>query len=195
MKSIVLQTGGIIFVGLAIGVADAFVLRPLEVERKDPGVPVVTPGPSAQPKAPMPKPDAPQAVAPSPAGTTNFSPTAQDAMPKGHITLTLAKQLFDAQSAIFVDARKMELFEAAHIAGAFKIELHDFQQGDPQILMMIPRDSQVVIYCTGGNCDESEKVAQMMQGSGYAKCFVLHDGLPGWQAMGWPTEQGRGMMP
>lgn len=198
MRSIIGQVAGIIVLGSLIGAADAFVFRRLSTEREPPPAPVIpVQETGAKPVVPDQHSASEQASPPTAPATalTNFAPTPQDKLPSGHITLATAKQMFDAQAAVFVDARKMELFEESHVAGAFKIELHDFEQGDPQILMLIPRDSQVVIYCTGGNCDESEKVAQMMQGSGYSKCYVMHDGLPGWQAMGWPVEQGRGMMP
>lgn len=187
-RPILIQVVAIVGLGLALGVADAFVVRPLKTERVAPPPPTVpdTPAPTLS--------STPTTAAPSVPGAA-FTPTSQEAMPAGHITLAVAKRLFDAQGATFIDARKMDLFEASHIPGAFKIELHDFEQGNPPILMMIPRGAQLIIYCTGGNCDESEKVAKMLQGSGYPQSYVLHDGLPGWQGMGWPTEQGRGMMP
>ena len=45
---------------------------------------------------------------------------------------------------------------------------------------MIPRSSVLVVYCSGGDCDESEAVARMLTGSGYKSTYVMHDGIPGW---------------
>lgn len=200
-KPILLQIATIVVVGSLIGVADAFVLRPvrlgMEVPKKAdfdfPSTNGVKPAPHDT--SPVPANAHPAATAPASQPKTDFKPTPADQLPAGHITLDDGKKAFDNQSAAFVDARKAELYEAAHIPRAFKIELHDFSAGDPQVLMMIPRDSNVIVYCSGGNCDESVKVAEMLNGSGYKNVYVLHDGLPGWQAMGWPTESGKGMMP
>ena len=60
------------------------------------------------------------------------------------------------------------------------------------MLAAIPRDATLVVYCNGGNCDESEQVAKLINGSGYQKVYVMHDGIPGWQAMGYPSEEGEG---
>ena len=108
---------------------------------------------------------------------------------KGHITVEEAKGLFDA-SAIFIDSRKPEPFAAGHVKDAYRLELADFRDGDPALLGLIPRDSYVVVYCSGGHCDESEAVAQMMDASGYKKVYVMHDGFPGWQAAGHPVATG-----
>lgn len=221
-RPIVVQVIVIITLGTLIGVADAFVLRPVRLGMEKP--PEVDFGPkgsktgaespkpsttdansSKQPEKqpehqvntqpdPTPKTSA-TAAAPVAAPAGDFKPTPKDQLPQGQITLEEAKQAFDNQSATFIDSRKMESYEAAHIPGAFKIELHDFSTRDPQVLMLVPRDSNIIVYCNGGNCDESVKVAEMLNNSGYKKVYVLHDGLPGWKAMGWPTETGKGMMP
>ncbi len=145
-----------------------------------------TPAPAAaQPTAP---------ASPAAAPAADFKPTPKDKLPTGHITLDDAKALFDA-GASFIDSRRKELYEQSRVPGALRVELSDFSKGDPQALMLVPRDAFVVVYCNGGNCDESEKVAQMLNNSGYTKVYVLHDGLPGWVNMGWSTESGPGLIP
>lgn len=215
-KPIIFQVGAIIAVGVIIGAGDAYVFRPIKVSREVEKIP--TPPAPDQPAPTQPATTQPattqtattqtsttqadpskSSVQPTPATSapapvdSTYRPTPQGELPAGHITLDQAKAWHDQQAATFVDSRKRESFIAAHIPGAYRIELHDFSQGDPQILAVIPRDGIVIVYCTGGNCDESEKVAQMLDGSGYKKVYVLHDGIPGWQAMGWPVETGPGI--
>lgn len=217
------QVGAIVAIGAAIGVADAFVFRPISLTRETPpelpqGLggatprpdntnPAVSPAPAIPTPTPTPTPTPPTpatttsdvpAVAPGPAAGApaaaggGFPFTAKDKMPAGHITVDEAKGLYD-QGATFIDTRKSDVYQAGHVANAFRIELASFSGGDPPMLAMIPRDAFIVAYCTGGHCDESEAVARMLDGSGYKKVYVMHDGFPGWQAKGFPVETGKGM--
>jgi rhodanese-related sulfurtransferase len=113
-------------------------------------------------------------------------------LPPGQITLDEAKRLFDSGASL-VDARRKDDYEQGHIKGAMRINLKSFENGDPPLLAMIPRDGTVVVYCSGGNCDESEHVAEFLYNSGYKKVYVIHDGFPGWKAKGWPIETGEGL--
>lgn len=158
---------------------------------------------SDKPKAPTPAPvtpPAPVVAEAKPAPTLAAKPgacvpTAKDKLPPGHITMDEAKALFDQGTAVFVDTRKPDLYELGHVRGAFRIELHAFERGDPPALAMIARDSVVVTYCVGGNCDESEAVARLLGGSGYKKVYVMHDGFPCWNALGFPIDTGPGLFP
>jgi rhodanese-related sulfurtransferase len=213
--SVIARVIAIVALGSAIGLADAFVVRPISLGRDQttsvedvlrqstaPSVPAGQSAPgvpdSTREVAPAKTPPVVVSPAPTPAPTpapaAGFTPTPKSSMPSGHITIDEAKQLFD-NGGTFIDSRRKEKYEAQHVKGAWRIELSDFSGGNPPVLAMIPRDSVIVVYCGGGNCDESEKVAQMLNGSGYSKVFVLHDGVPGWAAMGHPTEAGPGMMP
>jgi len=215
-KLVAIQALVLASVGSAIGVIDAF-RRPINLSRTTvdvndllkPTTPPAAVAPTPTPPTPTPAPPmakaepAPTAASPpttatgTATGTVNpgdagWKPTPEAALPKGQITIEQAKRLFDA-GAQFIDTRKKDEYEAGHVQNAFRIGLSNFQAGDPALLAMIPRDSVVVAYCSGGQCDESEAVARMFSGSGYAKVFVLHDGFPGWKVMGHPVQTGAGM--
>lgn len=167
-------------------------LRPTEA----PGTGQTKPKPVVPPPAPAdPTPHdtkpAPNATPAANAGgePTPFVPTKKEALPQGQITLEEAKRAFDA-GAMFVDARNMENFTAGHVENAIRIESAMFREGDPPELGLIPRSAIVVVYCNGGHCDESENVAKFLSNSGYGKVFVMHDGFPGWKAMGYPFTTG-----
>lgn len=214
---IILQVFVILLLGTLIGAADAFYFRPIKMGREAPppldlapaskhSAPVATTPPQSTPPetkptetkpAPTPpqQPASTNASTPTSAAPSGFTPTPKSSLPPGHITLDEAKSLFDAQ-ATFIDSRNVAEYEKSHIQGAFRLELHDFlATPNPPILAMIPREGNVVVYCKGGNCDESEKVAEMLSNSGYTRVYVLHDGLPGWLAMNWPHESGAGVTP
>ena len=201
-KAVLAQATLLVAIGTAIGVADGFVFRPVSLVR--PAPPPVTPTTPA-PKGPVESGTKPPDPTPLSTPTTqqaapvpqpgSCSPTPKDKLPQGHITMDEAKSLFDGGTAVFIDTRRAELYEQGHVRGAYRIELHAFDSGDPPVLQMIPRQSQVVCYGIGGNCDESEAVARMLSLAGYASVYVMHDGFPCWKSLGFPADTGPGAFP
>jgi rhodanese-related sulfurtransferase len=183
-NSIISQTLAIIIIGGAIGIADSLA-RPVTLTRAAPP-PIEIPKP-ADPKSPPTQ----TPIAAPPTANPAFTFTKKEALPTGHITVEDAKALFDNQ-AFFIDARKLEAYQEGHVKGSYRMAEADFQFGNPPMLAAIPRDATLVVYCSGGHCDESEQVAKLINGSGYQKVYVMHDGIPGWQAMGYPSEKGDG---
>jgi rhodanese-related sulfurtransferase len=182
-KSTLGQVIAIIAIGSAIGIADSLA-RPVKLTREAPPPIIPTPAtPNSNPPSPIPTPAA--------APTFVFATEADLKSKPGQITVAAAKALFD-QQAIFIDARKLDPYKLDHVKGAFRMAEEDFQFGNPPMLAAIPRDATLVVYCSGGNCDESEQVAKLINGAGYQKVYVMHDGIPGWLAMSYPSEKGEG---
>jgi rhodanese-related sulfurtransferase len=206
---ILIQMAVIIGVGAGLGIVDA-VLRPIDLNKRaapsqditaaikqggrtgsqsTPGTQIApgtqdTPGTQGTPGEPSGQ------ASPTPAaGDKPFVPTPKEALPPGQVTLGEAKQAYDA-GAMFIDSRSLEHFKAGHIENAIRIEAAMFKSGDPPELGLVPRSAIVVIYCSGGQCDESENVAKLLTNSGYQTVYVLHDGFPGWKALGYPTATG-----
>lgn len=191
-KSPLGQAIAIIALGAAIGVADAFALRPITLTREVPPPPPIKSNDKPIDK-PVEKPVTPVTPVPVPTPGTPlaaaFRQTPKADLSPGQITIDEARNLFD-QQATFFDARKLEPYKLGHVRGAWRLELSDFGAGDPPFLAMIPRSSVLVVYCSGGHCDESEAVARMLTGSGYKSTYVMHDGIPGWTNLGHPVTTG-----
>lgn len=120
-----------------------------------------------------------------------FTFTDAASMPEGHITIEQAYGLYE-MGAQFVDARRLDEYQSGHVANAFRIALADFDAGRPVNLdfmqsMMPDLSSPVVVYCGGGDCDESKQVARMLNSFGFPNVYVMHDGYPGWVAAGHPA--------
>lgn len=207
---IIIQMAVIIGLGFALGVAD-MLIRPIDLKPREEPPPLelrtVKPVPAAPEQAggeqsqgkqvASAAPDAGSAAAsPAPAAVAvgAFTPTPKDKLPKGQVTLDEARAAYDQGLAdgmtFFVDSRKKEEFVAGHILGALRIDSKSFESGDPPELSLIPRDAIVIVYCNGGQCDESENVAKWITSSGYKRVYVLHDGFPGWKALGHPVGVG-----
>ena len=193
LKSLVMQILVIASLGVGAGLIDS-TIRPIKLGRDAPPNPFDLPYSTPHPLETIP-PSSPIPTSPKidlKPGDPGWTQTPKQALPKGQITLDDAKRIFDSSGA-FIDARRKEDYEQGHIKGAMRLNLKSFENGDPPLLAMIPRDGLVVVYCSGGNCDESEHVAEFMSNSGYKKVYVLHDGYPGWKALGWPIEIGEGI--
>lgn len=200
----ILKAVALVALGTGVGLIDS-VRRPITIGGRITDVDIndVLGGNKATPQTPA---DVPSAKAPEPQpapastatttelkpGDPGWQPTPKNKLPQGQITLDEAKRAFD-NGASFVDARRKEEYEAGHIQGAIRMNLKSFENGNPPIMAMIPRDGVVIVYCGGGKCDESERVAEQLNNSGYSKVFIIHDGFPGWNTMKFPTETGEGL--
>jgi rhodanese-related sulfurtransferase len=100
------------------------------------------------------------------------------------------KEMYDAQSAIFIDARIESEYNQGHIAGALNIpfdkkiyKLRDLKEN-------LPIDCVYVIYCGGGSCVVADEVALYFCQNGYqdGKIFVYQDGYEAWVEAGFPSE-------
>src|ERR1051326_8352327 len=99
------------------------------------------------------------------------------------------KQLHD-KGVLFLDARRTSVYEQGHIAGArpFSVWESDIdekvnklfeERGDPK-----QQAEPIVVYCSGGDCEDSHMLAQKLWGIQYNNVYVYKDGFPDWQKHG-----------
>lgn len=199
---VIIPAAAIVAIGGGIGLADMMMRNDrVTLSRKAPPPPEIkvdqtdtTKPPQAAPASDAaPTPPAPTDSAQTPAPPSEAAkPAAAGELPAGHLTIAQSKALFD-QGSIFIDARRKEVYVEGHVAGAFRADMASFKSGDPAWLSGLPKDLALIVYCNGGDCDESEHVAQLLDASGFQAVYVMHDGFPGWKAAGHPTETGEGM--
>lgn len=98
-----------------------------------------------------------------------------------------------ARGALFLDARRTSVFQEGHIAGARPISVWEADV-DEKVMALVNegRDLQqpVVIYCSGGDCEDSHMLAQKLFGAGFNNLLVYKDGWPDWQKRGGPSRTG-----
>jgi rhodanese-related sulfurtransferase len=108
------------------------------------------------------------------------------------ITSEDAKTLFD-RGALFFDARRTSVFEEGHIRGAKNISVWEADL-DEKVNRVFEQnldpESPIVVYCAGGNCEDSHMLSQRLWGIGLNAVFVYKDGYPDWKAKGWPIATG-----
>lgn len=97
------------------------------------------------------------------------------------------------RGALFLDARRTKVYEAGHVAGALSFPVWESDIGDRvTALVGEGRDGQlpVLIYCAGGECEDSHLLAEKLFGAGFENLLVYRDGWPDWLRRGGATAVG-----
>ena len=143
---------------------------------------------SARPAAPSPT---------SPAGASSGEPgiVPHPDRPWIEITPGQAKSLFD-RGAIFIDARRSAAYREGHVRGARSIPVWE-SDADERVKAFVAEgheaNAPIVVYCSGGDCEDSHELAQKLWGVTFDNVAVYKDGFPDWERRGWPI--GRGSAP
>jgi rhodanese-related sulfurtransferase len=93
---------------------------------------------------------------------------------------------------VFVDARDDEHYSGGHIPGAWQFNHYRPEAHLPTVLPTCMIAQKVVVYCTGGHCEDSEFAAVMLRDNGVPRenLFVYAGGITEWKALGRPVETG-----
>ena len=93
-----------------------------------------------------------------------------------------------ARGVLFLDARRSKDYAQGHVAGArsFPVWEADLVRERVETLVGEGRDGSVpvVLYCSGGDCEDSHMLAQMLFGAGFENLLVYRDGFPDWVKRG-----------
>jgi len=98
-----------------------------------------------------------------------------------------------ARGVLVLDARRTKVFEEGHIAGARSCPVWE-SDIDARVTALVGegRDGSVpvVLYCSGGDCEDSHMLAQKLFGAGFNNLLVYRDGWPDWQKRGGKSATG-----
>lgn len=127
----------------------------------------------------------PPAAAPAPTTPKKVFAPHPD-VPFVEISSDDAMQLWH-EKAIFIDARRTDVFAQGHIAGSRSMPVWEADINDriADFYSEVPdQQNPIVVYCSGGNCEDSHMLAEKLWGIGYENVCVYKDGYPAWQKMG-----------
>jgi rhodanese-related sulfurtransferase len=102
--------------------------------------------------------------------------------------VVIAKQIYDKNKVLFVDARSSDDYEEGHIKGAKSLPVEQFKERIDTFRNQYKTDSIIVTYCSGRTCNDSHKLAQLFLDEGYTNVTVMIDGYPVWSEEGFPVE-------
>jgi rhodanese-related sulfurtransferase len=113
------------------------------------------------------------------------------------VTLSTLVQLFQDPKysqgqVVFVDARDNQHYAAGHIPGAWQFHHYRAEDYLATVLPVCLVASQVVVYCSGGDCEDSEFAAILLRDAGVPaeSLSVFPGGITEWKASDLPVEVG-----
>jgi rhodanese-related sulfurtransferase len=100
--------------------------------------------------------------------------------------------LYEQELTVFIDARDDRHFQDGHIPGAYQFDRYYPERHLPQVLPACLTATAIVVYCTGGTCEDSEFAAVMLKEAGVAQnqIMVYTGGITAWGSNGLPVELG-----
>jgi len=126
----------------------------------------------------------------SPAGAASFPPHPD--RPWADISGEQAAALH-AKGVPFLDARRTAVYLEGHVAGARSVPIWE-SSVDDGIKRLFEEgydvNAPLVVYCSGGDCEDSHMLAERLHGFGFNNALVYTGGYPDWQKRGLPVEKG-----
>ena len=99
---------------------------------------------------------------------------------------------YERERVAFIDARDNEQYEAGHIPGAYLLDYYHPEKYLQAVWQVCTVADQVVVYCNGGDCEDSQLTASLLADAGIPKdkLLVYAGGIAEWATNGLPVEIG-----
>lgn len=99
---------------------------------------------------------------------------------------------FQQELFIFVDARDDQHYQEGHVPGAYQFDHYRAENYLAAVLPVCQTAEQIVVYCNGGNCEDSEFAAVTLASAGVPKdrLLIYGGGMTEWVTNGLPIEVG-----
>jgi len=99
---------------------------------------------------------------------------------------------FKQNIVVFVDARDEQHYRNGHIPGAFEFDPYRPEKYFDAVLPVCQAAEHIVVYCNGGDCDDSETAAVLLRDVGIPsrKLLIYGGGITEWITNGLPVELG-----
>jgi rhodanese-related sulfurtransferase len=100
------------------------------------------------------------------------------------------------QKALFLDARRTSVYEQGHISGARTFSVWESDVDEKVNKLYEERNDPrqqlepIVIYCSGGDCEDSHMLARKLWGLQFNNIWVYKDGFPDWEKRGGRISRG-----
>lgn len=104
------------------------------------------------------------------------------------VTSDEVKEHINNGTAVIIDARDPNEFEAGHIPGSLNLPETQFIETFQELGDSLPRDIPLIVYCQGGDCDQSHAVLEHLKEFGFELLLLYQEGWNGWKETGNSTE-------
>lgn len=99
---------------------------------------------------------------------------------------------YEQELVVFIDASDDRHYQEGHIPGAYQFDHYHPENYVATVLPACQSAERIVVYCTGGECEDSEFTALTLRDVGIPKerLFVYGGGMTEWATNGLPVEIG-----
>jgi rhodanese-related sulfurtransferase len=97
---------------------------------------------------------------------------------------------FVTQKFLLIDARNLATYQAGHIPGALQYDHFRPTENIAQIAPACLAAEKIILYCHGGNCEDSIFAARVLVGYGVpaARLAIYEAGFQDWQSAEFPVQ-------
>jgi rhodanese-related sulfurtransferase len=98
----------------------------------------------------------------------------------------------ETEQVVFIDARSRQFYEEGHVPGAFHLDHFYPETTLSEVLPVVLSAEIIVVYCNGGDCEDSEFTAVFLREAGVPddRMRVYGGGMEEWRLQGLPVELG-----
>jgi rhodanese-related sulfurtransferase len=98
-----------------------------------------------------------------------------------------------ARRGVILDVRPKVFHELGHVPGALSLPREDFEHGYAALRSRLESDrgQSLILYCSGGSCEDSLLVARALADRGFTQLAVFEGGWEEWTSAGKPEEGAR----
>ena len=105
------------------------------------------------------------------------------------LTLEQTMILLNEGRSLFIDTRYKEEFEQGHLKNAKNLPANSTREQMMAFFESVPKDKQIVSYCSSPACNSSRRLAGFLTYLGYKKVLIYLEGYDEWEAKNFPIEK------
>jgi rhodanese-related sulfurtransferase len=110
---------------------------------------------------------------------------------KGEVSLDEMKRISATRGAVILDARPEIFYRLGHIPSALSLPRDDFEKTYHALepLLQSYRDTVMIVYCAGQECEDSQMVGDALASLGYPHVRLFRGGWSDWEGGDLPEER------
>ncbi|MDX1577996.1 MAG: rhodanese-like domain-containing protein [Gemmatimonadota bacterium] len=105
------------------------------------------------------------------------------------VTTEEMERMLEDPDTLVINVLDEEQFERAHLPESESVPLSEPDFVDRVEALVQDKDTPVVVYCAGPDCDASPRAAKMLTRAGFARVFDYEGGMEAWIAAGNDVER------
>ena len=116
----------------------------------------------------------------------NWATLAEPNQKTSEVSTEQLRRILADKSAMVIDTRTRDEFEAGHIPGAHMLDAPPSDHVKAvERLVRGDKATALVLYCNGPHCQASRRLAEQLVAAGFSNVRRYQLGIPVWRALGW----------